>query len=695
MWIKYADFVDDPADIFKFMYSKGIGKLDALMYMAWALVAERRANYAFADKVYRRGIARGAAPLDRLKLRHREFTRRMSRMWLAHCSAGGDDLEASAIAEHADAAMLDMASKGLDLEALSKAQRHSGHDRQPSDASEPAAMVGRKRAALGAISSDQVTGPRAARAQPGGPARLIIDASGAHTAEQPAAAGFSIFCDAEAAAPAPAALPGQPTVLDPLTGGATHETGQWKQLGTHGERVKENTLETERMAGTALEPANEVGRLLSSAHLRARAPTPAAGTEPFAVFQDEHCPAAGPAEPARGGASHALRAHQPTEDEVRRADPLAAHNGTKLDSSVVVAPAEPARYQPPAFSGKPCLLPSLLVGVDGTEQCFEMARAAAWLARRPSASVRVRAPVAAAPAPAPAPASAALPCVKGCTTQQLQRASLRRLSMGARRLSIAAQAPAPRSEEPAQPRLPPSSSPPALAATPAAAAESAAAPGSAMRTTTVSASPPASHMPAPAPVAMPPPAPAPAPAADDDVTINTRLAAAELAELFGAPGAAFTAAAQKLDLRFNASAMTAGPGSAAPRGAACAGNENSMAQPRPAQAALAPQAAPAPHWQVLPDSSDYSDSSDDGYDDDSAEANTADLQQLAAQLGLSMAGAPAKPRPTTMSPIPAVADGTQVFMASPGMDTQNGLALSQMSAAAPAEAAPFFVYRDD
>jgi hypothetical protein len=44
-------------------------------------------NVAFADKVYARGLARGAAPADRLVARYREFKRRTYRKWRTHVAA--------------------------------------------------------------------------------------------------------------------------------------------------------------------------------------------------------------------------------------------------------------------------------------------------------------------------------------------------------------------------------------------------------------------------------------------------------------------------------------------------------------------------------------------------------------------------------------------------------------------------------
>ena len=77
-----ADLLPDASEVFKFMHAHRIGEDCALLYMAWAWVAEVRGNFAFAEKVFARGVARRAEPLARLQLRYSEFQRRMYRKWL-------------------------------------------------------------------------------------------------------------------------------------------------------------------------------------------------------------------------------------------------------------------------------------------------------------------------------------------------------------------------------------------------------------------------------------------------------------------------------------------------------------------------------------------------------------------------------------------------------------------------------------
>lgn len=63
----------------------------SLSLCAHHISLQTRCNYAFADKVYSRGIARRAAPLDRLQARYREFQRRMYRKWIDSQKAASAD----------------------------------------------------------------------------------------------------------------------------------------------------------------------------------------------------------------------------------------------------------------------------------------------------------------------------------------------------------------------------------------------------------------------------------------------------------------------------------------------------------------------------------------------------------------------------------------------------------------------------
>eukprot|EP01104_Vermistella_antarctica_P015553 TRINITY_DN512_c5_g1_i1.p1 TRINITY_DN512_c5_g1~~TRINITY_DN512_c5_g1_i1.p1 ORF type:complete len:1292 (-),score=394.95 TRINITY_DN512_c5_g1_i1:109-3783(-) len=77
IWITYADQCHDPEIIFRFLDSKQIGQDKALFYEAWAIVLENKRRYSAAEKVYQRGLNRGADPLRRLKRHFDEFSARV------------------------------------------------------------------------------------------------------------------------------------------------------------------------------------------------------------------------------------------------------------------------------------------------------------------------------------------------------------------------------------------------------------------------------------------------------------------------------------------------------------------------------------------------------------------------------------------------------------------------------------------
>jgi hypothetical protein len=66
-----ANFIDDPVEIYTYMFDQKIGCGLSLLYEEWANFLERLGNTKKADTIYQEGISRGAQPLDELKQRHR------------------------------------------------------------------------------------------------------------------------------------------------------------------------------------------------------------------------------------------------------------------------------------------------------------------------------------------------------------------------------------------------------------------------------------------------------------------------------------------------------------------------------------------------------------------------------------------------------------------------------------------------
>ena len=89
---KYADKTKEPMTVFKYLHQEKIGTESALLWVAWAFVAERDNDYQFAEKIFKKGISKNAQPLELLKRRHKQFERRMSKVWM-NSSQQSDQLD--------------------------------------------------------------------------------------------------------------------------------------------------------------------------------------------------------------------------------------------------------------------------------------------------------------------------------------------------------------------------------------------------------------------------------------------------------------------------------------------------------------------------------------------------------------------------------------------------------------------------
>ena len=77
--VRYADKTSFPPDVFKYLYQHEVGIKVALFWIAWAWVAETIGDFAFCEKIYKKGILKEAAPLALLQQRQKQFQRRLSR----------------------------------------------------------------------------------------------------------------------------------------------------------------------------------------------------------------------------------------------------------------------------------------------------------------------------------------------------------------------------------------------------------------------------------------------------------------------------------------------------------------------------------------------------------------------------------------------------------------------------------------
>ena len=91
--ILYADRTSEPCEIFKFFHQSKVGVGTAIFWMAWAWVVEKKGDFPFSEKIFKKGLAKKAKPIKTLEERYKQFQRRMSRHWLNAASAanGGQD----------------------------------------------------------------------------------------------------------------------------------------------------------------------------------------------------------------------------------------------------------------------------------------------------------------------------------------------------------------------------------------------------------------------------------------------------------------------------------------------------------------------------------------------------------------------------------------------------------------------------
>jgi hypothetical protein len=89
---KYADKTKEPRQVFKYLHQQKVGTNSALFWITWAYVAEKDGDFPFAEQIFKKGVSKDAQPLQMLRLRHKQFQRRMSRHWL-NASATNSQLD--------------------------------------------------------------------------------------------------------------------------------------------------------------------------------------------------------------------------------------------------------------------------------------------------------------------------------------------------------------------------------------------------------------------------------------------------------------------------------------------------------------------------------------------------------------------------------------------------------------------------
>ncbi|KAH9951567.1 Mad3/BUB1 homology region 1-domain-containing protein [Amylocystis lapponica] len=206
LWVLYANYVEKPAIIYRFLLANEIGATHALLYEEFATVLERAGRRTEADDAYMLGIARKAAPIERLENKHREFQKRMmSSTNLA--PAAPSDLDASSSTSAASR------RPALAEAATTTTATRTRSTRAPSIRNPPAAPT---------------------------PAPAITPSTGGPRAN----ARLQIFVDPSGSADS------DPSALET----------PWPELGTRKSRVKENIPEVSKAAGTKLRQAGRAQR---------------------------------------------------------------------------------------------------------------------------------------------------------------------------------------------------------------------------------------------------------------------------------------------------------------------------------------------------------------------------------------------------------------------------------------------------
>ncbi|KAI9507288.1 Mad3/BUB1 homology region 1-domain-containing protein [Russula earlei] len=226
LWVLYANYVEKPTVIYRFLLANEIGTSFALLYEELATVLERNGRRVDADETYLLGINRQASPVERLQAKHQEFQKRMM---LA------TPLEPASLPEQPQLASTITATRRKVLGESSSTSRsiRSAQSTSTTASSRPLEDV------FGSLS-----GP-SSRPKPNARMQVFVDPSGT-------------------------------SAEDSLAQGDTMAT-PWNELGTRKERVKENVPKVSKLSGATMRQAGQQRRVTSA---------PAASSSRIAVFRD-------------------------------------------------------------------------------------------------------------------------------------------------------------------------------------------------------------------------------------------------------------------------------------------------------------------------------------------------------------------------------------------------------------------------
>jgi hypothetical protein len=80
--VLYADRTCNPHETFISFHQNRIGLKTSIFWLAWAWLSEKKEDFAFAEKIFRKAISKKAQPSNVIEIRYKQFQRRMSRHFL-------------------------------------------------------------------------------------------------------------------------------------------------------------------------------------------------------------------------------------------------------------------------------------------------------------------------------------------------------------------------------------------------------------------------------------------------------------------------------------------------------------------------------------------------------------------------------------------------------------------------------------
>ncbi|KAI0251083.1 Mad3/BUB1 homology region 1-domain-containing protein [Lactifluus subvellereus] len=226
LWVLYANYVERPTVIYRYLLANEIGTTFALLYEEFATVLERNGRRVDADETYLLGINRQASPVERLQSKYREFQKRMMIP---------TPLEATPLPEQSQPTVATATRRKVLGESIStsRSSTRSAHSTSTTASSIPQGDV------FGTTSGPSL------RPKPNARMQIFVDPDGT-SGEEAQAAGEA------------AATP-------------------WNELGTRKERIKENVPKVSKPNGTTLRQPGRQQRVASA---------PVASTSRIPVFRD-------------------------------------------------------------------------------------------------------------------------------------------------------------------------------------------------------------------------------------------------------------------------------------------------------------------------------------------------------------------------------------------------------------------------